>query len=43
MRRTLAFVAGLALAADVVLAVLWRKWCRDQGYAEQSATLLPRP
>lgn len=39
MRRAAAVLAGAVLMFDVAVAVLWRRWCRAQGYAEQAAEL----
>jgi hypothetical protein len=38
-RRVVYAVAALAALLDVVVAIVWRQWCRQHGYADQAAEL----
>lgn len=38
-RHTVYALAALVALFDLAVALAWRQWCREQGYAEQAAEL----
>jgi hypothetical protein len=39
VRRVLCAVAALVALFDLAVAIVWRQWCREHGYAEAATEL----